>query len=64
MFTDAKRELKELIALVDQLAREDATRAARPDIVPGEGYDQSRRSRELRSIALMEKYELQDWNRR
>ncbi len=64
MFTDAKRELKELIALVDQLAREDATRSARPDIVPADGYDESRRSRELRAIALMEKYELQGWNRR
>lgn len=58
MFTTMNRELRELISLTAQIAQYDATRAARPEIIPTDKSLDERRRKELRKIQLMEKYEL------
>ena len=58
MFTTMNRELRELISLTAWIAQYDATRAARPEIVPTEESLDGRRRKELRKVQLMEKYEL------
>jgi hypothetical protein len=58
MFTHAKFELQELMKLTHELATLDATLAARPDIIPADGYMAKRTSIENRKIELAQKYEL------
>lgn len=58
MFTNAKRELKELIDLVRDIERYDATLAANSSIVPQEPAVSERKRKERRMIDLMCKYEL------
>ncbi|AMU19201.1 hypothetical protein [Burkholderia cenocepacia] len=58
MFTRAKAELKELITLVAEIERYDATLAARREIVPTEESRADRRRKEDRKLELMDKYEL------
>ncbi|MDV3102922.1 hypothetical protein [Burkholderia cenocepacia] len=58
MFTRAKAELKELITLVAEIERYDATMAARREIVPTEESRAERRRKEDRKLELMDKYEL------
>ncbi|WP_410199280.1 hypothetical protein [Burkholderia cenocepacia] len=58
MFTRAKAELKELITLVAEIERYDATLAARREIVPTEQSRAERRRKEDRKLELMDKYEL------
>ncbi|TDA49193.1 hypothetical protein [Burkholderia pyrrocinia] len=58
MFTRAKAELKELITLVAEIERYDATLAAKRDIVPTEESQQERRRKEMRKLELLDKYEL------
>jgi hypothetical protein len=58
MFTQAKVELKELMKLTHELATLDATHAARPDIVPGDGYAEKRARMQDRKIELASKYEI------
>ncbi|MEB2607212.1 hypothetical protein SB461_11980 [Burkholderia cenocepacia] len=58
MFTRAKAELKELITLVAEIERYDATLAARREIVPTEESRAERRRKEDRKLELMDKYEL------
>ncbi|WP_175958388.1 hypothetical protein [Burkholderia sp. BCC0405] len=58
MFTRAKAELKELVALVAEIERYDATLAAKRDIVPTEESRQERRRKEMRKLELLDKYEL------
>ncbi|WP_175719025.1 hypothetical protein [Burkholderia anthina] len=58
MFTRAKAELKELVSLVAEIERYDATLAARPEIVPTEESRAERRRKENRKLELMNKYEL------
>ncbi len=58
MFTQAKNELRELIKLVAETERYDATLAAKRDIVPTEESLEDRRRKERRKLDLMEKYEL------
>ncbi|MEK6290627.1 MAG: hypothetical protein V4793_04405 [Paraburkholderia tropica] len=63
MFTDAKRELSELIRLVVELERADATLAAKPEIVPTGEWREGRARKEARRLELLGKYELEHWNR-
>ncbi|GLZ73585.1 MULTISPECIES: hypothetical protein [Burkholderia cepacia complex] len=58
MFTRAKNELKELVKLIAETERYDATLAAKRDIVPTEESREDRRRKENRKLELMEKYEL------
>ncbi|WJN72231.1 hypothetical protein [Burkholderia anthina] len=58
MFTRAKAELKELVALVAEIERYDATLAVKRDIVPTEESRQERRRKEMRKLELLDKYEL------
>lgn len=58
MFTRAKNELKELVKLIAETERYDATLAAKRDIVPTEESREDRRCKESRKLELMEKYEL------
>lgn len=58
MFTRAKNELKELVKLIAETERYDATLAAKRDIVPTEESREDRRRKEIRKLELMEKYEL------
>lgn len=58
MFTEAKLELRELMRLTHELATLDATQAARPDIVPGEGYAEKRAKMQERKVMLATKYEI------
>lgn len=58
MFTRAKNELKELVKLIAETDRYDATLAAKRDIVPTEESREDRRRKESRKLELMEKYEL------
>ncbi|HGF4019067.1 hypothetical protein KDX27_34720 [Burkholderia cenocepacia] len=58
MFTRAKNELKELVKLIAETERYDATLAAKRDIVPTEESREDRRRKESRKLELMEKYEL------
>ncbi|ERJ38707.1 hypothetical protein L810_6924 [Burkholderia sp. AU4i] len=58
MFTRAKNELKELVNLIAETERYDATLAAKRDIVPTEESREDRRRKESRKLELMEKYEL------
>jgi hypothetical protein len=58
MFTKAKAELKELVALVADIERYDATLAATRDIIPTEESRQERRRKEMRKLELLDKYEL------
>lgn len=58
MFTKAKADLRELVKLIAETERYDATLAAKRDIVPSEQSLEDRRRKELRKIELMEKYEL------
>ncbi|WP_157649196.1 hypothetical protein [Burkholderia ubonensis] len=55
---DGQRELKELVKLVTQIERYDATLFAKPDIVPTEEAKEIRRRDELRKCELLAKYEL------
>ncbi|MGU4702948.1 hypothetical protein [Burkholderia vietnamiensis] len=58
MFTRAKNELKELVKLIAETERYDATLAAKREIVPTEESREDRRRKESRKLELMEKYEL------
>lgn len=58
MFTRAKNELKELVKLIAETERYDATLAAKRDIVPTEESREDRLRKESRKLELMEKYEL------
>jgi hypothetical protein len=58
MFTTAKSDLRELCKLIDDVARYDATLAARPEIVPTENSREARNRKQARMLSLMEKYEL------
>jgi hypothetical protein len=58
MFTTAKNELRELVRLVAETERYDATLAAKPDIVPTEASREERRRKEQRKMQLLDKYEL------
>ncbi|MBN3776948.1 hypothetical protein G3O06_05105 [Burkholderia sp. Ac-20345] len=58
MFTQAKSDLRNLIKLVAETERYDATLAAKPEIVPTEEARQDRRRKERWKLELMEKYEL------
>lgn len=58
MFTTMKAELRELVELATEIARYDATRAAKPDIAPSEASLEERRRKGMRTLNLMEKYEL------
>lgn len=58
MFTRAKNELKELVKLIAETERYDATLSAKRDIVPTEESREDRRRKESRKLELMEKYEL------
>ncbi|HDR9504195.1 hypothetical protein NUV25_13235 [Burkholderia pseudomultivorans] len=58
MFTRAKAELKELVTLVAEIERYDATLAAKRDIIPTEESRQERRRKEMRKLELLDKYEL------
>lgn len=58
MFTRAKNEMKELVKLIAETERYDATLAAKRDIVPTEESREDRRRKESRKLELMEKYEL------
>lgn len=58
MFSNAKSELRELVRLVAETERYDATLAAKPDIVPTEASREERRRKEARKMHLLEKYEL------
>lgn len=58
MFTTAKQELKELIALTAEIATLDATLAAKPEIIPADSYFERRNLLGIRQSVLMEKYEL------
>ncbi|HDR9034265.1 TPA: hypothetical protein QDB07_001734 [Burkholderia vietnamiensis] len=58
MFTRARAELKELVTLVAEIERYDATLAAKRDIVPTEEAQQERRRKEMRKLELLDKYEL------
>lgn len=58
MFTRARAELKELVTLVAEIERYDATLAAKRDIVPTEESRQERRRKEMRKLELLDKYEL------
>ncbi|QMI49878.1 hypothetical protein [Burkholderia sp. MBR-1] len=57
MFTTAKAELKELITLVAEIERYDATLAVKRDIIPTEESRQERRRKEKRKLELRNKYE-------
>lgn len=58
MFTTAKVELRELVRLVAETERYDATLAAKPDIVPTDASIEARRRKEQRKLQLLDKYEL------
>ena len=58
MFTRAKNELKELVKLIAETERYDATLEAKRNIVPTEESREDRRRKESRKLELMEKYEL------
>ncbi|RQS29911.1 hypothetical protein DIE16_33475 [Burkholderia sp. Bp9090] len=58
MFTRAKAELRELLTLVVEIERYDATLAAKRDIIPTEEARQERRRKEMRKLELLDKYEL------
>jgi hypothetical protein len=58
MFTRAKAELKELVTLVAEIERYDATLAAKRDIIPTEASRQERHRKEMRKLELLDKYEL------
>jgi len=58
MFTDAKRELKELMMLTHEIATLDATLAANRSIRPEESYYARRLKLEQRRTDLTTKYEL------
>ncbi|MHA6823958.1 hypothetical protein ACQUKI_20840 [Ralstonia pseudosolanacearum] len=58
MFSTAKIELRELLRLVAETERYDATLAARPDIEPTAEVRESRMRKEQRKVELMMKYEL------
>lgn len=58
MFSTAKTELRELVRLVAETERYDATLAAKPDIVPSEASREERRQKEERKLQLLDKYEL------
>ncbi|GAB6849161.1 hypothetical protein [Paraburkholderia kururiensis] len=58
MFSTAKNELRELVRLVAETERYDATLAAKLDIVPTEASRDERHRKEQRKMALLCKYEL------
>ncbi|RDU95258.1 hypothetical protein [Trinickia dinghuensis] len=58
MFTTAKAELRELVRLVAETERYDATLAAKPEIVPTDESLAERHRKEQRKMALLDKYEL------
>jgi hypothetical protein len=58
MFSDARRELGELVELTRDIATYDATLAADRTIVPTDESRDERRRKERRKMALMLKYEL------
>lgn len=58
MFSTAKTELRELVRLVAETERYDATLAAKPDIEPTEASRDDRRRKERRKMELLAKYEL------
>lgn len=58
MFSTAKTELRELLRLVAETERYDATLAARPEIEPTTEARQDRMRKEQRKAELMIKYEL------
>lgn len=58
MFSEAKRELKELMDLIHQIAVFDATLAANRSIEPESSAREKRNHWELRSLDLQRKYEL------
>lgn len=58
MFTTMRTELLELVDLSADIARYDATRAAKPEISPTQASLDDRRQKEIRLLHLMDKYEL------
>ncbi|MFC4523688.1 MULTISPECIES: hypothetical protein [Cupriavidus] len=58
VFSDARRELRELIQIVAETERYDATLAADRSIAPHESAVADRQRKELRKAQLMAKYEL------
>ena len=58
MFSTAKRELRELLDLTRQVAIYDATLTAKPDIIPETSATERRRIWGLRTVELLDKYEL------
>lgn len=58
MFTQMRSELRELVDLTVDIARYDATLAAKPEIRPTTSSLDERRRKEMRKLELMEKYEL------
>ncbi|WP_394475089.1 hypothetical protein [Ralstonia mannitolilytica] len=58
MFSTAKNELRELLRLVVETERYDATLAARPEIEPTAEAREDRMRKEQRKADLMIKYEL------
>ncbi|WP_454728022.1 MULTISPECIES: hypothetical protein [Cupriavidus] len=58
MFSTAKTELRELLRLVAETERYDATLAARPDIEPTADATEGRMRKERRKAELLTKYEL------
>lgn len=58
MFSTAKTELRELVRLVAETERYDATLAAKPDIEPTEASRDDRQRKERRKMELLAKYEL------
>lgn len=58
MFSTAKRELRELLRLVAETERFDATLAAQPEIAPTDEARQDRMRKEQRKAELLIKYEL------
>lgn len=58
MFSTAKIELRELVRLVAETERYDATLAAKPDIQPTDAARENRMRQERRKAELIIKYEL------
>lgn len=58
MLSTAKTELRELVRLVTETERYDATLAAKPDILPSDASREERRQKEQRKMQLLDKYEL------
>jgi hypothetical protein len=58
MFSTARRELKELVQLTEDIATKQATLAAKPDTVPADSYYDTMARDRARRLELLKKYEL------